>query len=274
LKHIAGFLLVFTLLFSTNLKAQGLIGHMLAQREAQREREKPAENRNDGVQRSFNCIGLPYQKGVGCTMYVGSRKQLNFTRAYIIRRGVTSDLNSLTTMNNGLVHAITIAPIEYGDAAAIEWEGGRYSIWLGGSLSLASWSNYAARLMVQADRMMQEAGILNIDPALGTFPVVPVPITPAPTVPVGGYSDPTVPQGIAPNPVAPGMPMTFGLPTPSCAIIQQEIQMTMEAIHSSQNAKAGMEDTGSIWTSGMAGVVSQNQQRLQELQEQSTHCSN
>jgi hypothetical protein len=71
------------------------------------------------------------------------------------------------------------------------------------------------------------------------------------------------------------MPMpSFGFATPSCSIVRQEIQMAMEAVRSSQNTKAGMEDRNSIWTSGMAGIVSQNQQRLQELQEQLTHCSN
>lgn len=294
LKHATGFLLVVALLFSGNSMAQS--GGLLF---AQREKAQPTENRNDGVQRTINCIGLPYHRGVGCTMYVGSRTRLNFTRAYMVHLGVVTNLN-IATMNNGFVHAITIAPIEYGDGAAIEWDGGRYSIWLGGGVSLASWSGYAARLMVQADQMMLEAGFPNIDPALGMVPIVPAPTVPvggyppptvptgaysaptvpvggypAPTVPVGGYPAPTVPTGGYPAPAASGMPMpSFGLSTPSCSIVRQEIQMTMEAIRSSQNAKAGMEDSNSIWTSGMAGIVSQNQQRLQELQEQLTHCSN
>jgi hypothetical protein len=210
---------------------------------SQREMTQPVASNNDGVQRTVKCIGLPYHKGVGCTMYVSSRTQLNFTRAYMVHLGVVKNLN-ITTMNNGFVHAITIAPIEYGDGAAIEWNGGQYSIWLGGTLSLATWSEYAARLMVQADRMMQEAGITNIDPTIGA----------------GALSA--------------GPPMSFGAPTGSCSIIQQEIQMAMEDIRSSQNTKSGMEERGSIWTSGMAGVVTQNQQRLQDLQEQLSHCSN
>jgi hypothetical protein len=282
LKYVTGFLLVFALLFSTNSMAQGLLG--LAEKARAQQ-----EERNDGVQRTVNCIGLPYHRGVGCTMYVGSRTRLNFTRAYMVHLGVVTSLN-ITTMNNGFVHAITIAPIEYGDGAAIEWQGGRYSIWLGGGLSLASWSGYAARLMVQADQMMLEAGFPNIDPALSTVPFVPPPTVPvggyppptvptgaypAPTVPVGGYPAPTVPTGGYPAPAASGMPMpSFGFATPSCSIVRQEIQMAMEAVRSSQNTKAGMEDRNSIWTSGMAGIVSQNQQRLQELQEQLTHCSN
>jgi hypothetical protein len=140
------------------------------------------------------------------------------------------------------------APVIYGDWRIIRWVGGQYALQIGRGWTRDQWDNYAQRLVALSDWERSPEGIRSFNQKLAQDM----------GVPFSGNSD-----------TGPGMGGN-GNSRP-CYIVQDQINRVQNDINS--NIRALNATSGSVWSGGVQGVLSQNRQRLVELQNELTSCT-